>query len=613
MSLRANSARRRLLALGCGVAVPTLVLGFGWFFASLRERASLAREHAAQTRQTAERVVAAVHEGLEELRRREDARPFYLYNYYYSPPEVLSRGDAVAISPLAGEPDDPRVRGYFQVDPGDQVRSPYAPEDTTELPARAREISEIVTTPAFAPLRALSFGQAPLRDVLVAAADAPLTTNMGNFANQLYNALTVPDAPTAPAPPRTARKQVPWASIQQQQALHAPMQQAQAASPVFEQIAQQAPQAQALQVQENPAPPAIDPTDVDYSPMSYLRLGEHWLLQRVVAHAGTGSVQGVLLDRDYLHTTWLPAVAARHAPAEAAPQFVATPTACADAVALGEPLVDTWLCLASPAPPPDSLPLQAGALLGLVALIGASIVVLARAGRRADELSAQKTAFVSAVSHELRTPLTTLRMHAELLQAGLVGPERVAGFHDDLVRESVRLGRLVENVLAVAQLEEGRRVFEFRPHDLSNLVTEAVAGQTPHLLRHGLAAPEVVVPDEPVVVRCDAQAVEQIVVNLVDNARKYANTGDGTGLAITVTTTSDRAILQVCDRGPGIPQADHDRVFQRFVRLSAGAGTQPGTGIGLALVRELARAHGGDARATNRPGGGAQIEVWWPF
>src|SRR4029079_10294579 len=161
---------------------PAALLGVGWLGASLREHAGLVREHEADRRQVSERIAAAVREGLEELRRREHARPLYLYHHFYSPPEVLSLGDAVAVSPLAADPDDPRILGHFQVDPGERVRSPYPVDDADPGPARARQLAALVGTPDFAPLRALSFGE-PRRapDLRLARADtpAPLTTNLG--------------------------------------------------------------------------------------------------------------------------------------------------------------------------------------------------------------------------------------------------------------------------------------------------------------------------------------------------------------------------------------------------------------------------------------------------
>jgi signal transduction histidine kinase len=600
-----------------------------------------------------------VREGLEELRRREDARPFYLYNHFYSPPEVLAVGDAVAVSPLAADPDDPRVVGHFQVDPGERVRTPYPVDDVDPGPPRARRISAIASAPAFAPLRALSFGTpAPLPDRRLASADSPLTTNLGQLSNQAYQAIAAlneADAPTQQRArkqvPVTSRNQVSWAAIQSQQARNVPIAQANDAAPVFQQIAAQqaqnsddsqignsnanvTPQAPAIPQAPRPRPPATVPedmpdragpegqvdhsplpqgTEVDYTPMAYLALGDQLVLQRVVSHADTGSVQGVLLDRAYLLERWLPAVAGRHTPAGEVPRIVADAAACASPQPISEQLPGAWLCLAAAAPPPDRLAFQTGALLGLIAVVGFGVVVVARAARRADELSAQKTAFVSAVSHELRTPLTTLRMHAELLQEGLVAPGSLATFYDDLVRESVRLGRLVENVLAVSQLEEGRRVLDLRPGDLAAHVRDVVAGQARHVASKGFPPVELDLPDEPLTCRFDAQAIEQIVVNLLDNALKYAAEGGPASLRIALETPPGRALLRVQDRGPGIPEAERERVFQRFVRVQrASTAHTPGTGLGLSLVRDLARAHGGDAQVSARPGGGADLQVWIP-
>jgi signal transduction histidine kinase len=638
------AARVRLVALGLGVAVPTVLLAVGWLLASLREHDALVREHAMTRRQAAERIAAAVAEGLEELRRREDARPFYLYNHFYSPPEVLAVGDAVAVSPLAADPDDPRVVGYFQVDPGERVRTPYPADDHDPGPERARRISAVVASPQLAPLRALSFGS-PEAAVLLAmsegsgAQQAPLTTNYGSLGNQVYNDLAQANAGDQDANlraqkrqiPVSSRKQVSWDAIQSQQNRHVPQEQAAESAPVFQQIARNsAPQQQAPPQQAPPPRPAQPALEVDYTPMAYLSLGDQLVLQRVVSHADTGSVQGVLLDRAFLRDTWLPAVAGRHAPAGGALVVTDAQTsrasgpeqACADPHPVSEHLPGVALCFPATAAPPYDLAFQAGALLGLCLVVGIGVVVVARAARRADELSAQKTAFVSAVSHELRTPLTTLRMHAEMLQEGLVAPASVPTFHDDLVRESVRLSRLVENVLAVSQLEEGRRVLELRPGDLAAHLRDVVDGQARHVASKGFAPVDLDIPEDPLTARFDPQAIDQIVVNLLDNALKYAADGPDhisgpkgreASVAVTLTQEPDRAVIHVLDRGPGIPEAERERVWGRFVRVHRESTAHtPGTGLGLSLVRDLARAHGGDARVSARPGGGADFEVWIP-
>ena len=109
---------RRALAMVVGIALPTVLLGVGWLMASLGEREALIREQEQALARTADAVRGAVDESLEELRRREDRRPFYLYTPFYSPPpeEVIALNDPLVASPLAGDPDDIRILGYFQVD-----------------------------------------------------------------------------------------------------------------------------------------------------------------------------------------------------------------------------------------------------------------------------------------------------------------------------------------------------------------------------------------------------------------------------------------------------------------------------------------------------------------
>ncbi|WAS97615.1 sensor histidine kinase [Nannocystis punicea] len=626
-----SPARRRTLALGLGVAAPTLALALGWLFAGLRERTMLAEQRQDELVQAAELLRAAVRESLEELRRREDARPFEHYGRFYRPPEVLALGEAVALSPLAGEPDDPRISAYFQLDPDGRVRTPYALEPGGS--PRALAVEATVAGPEFAPLRALSFGSA------APAGDQSLTLALNDMGNAAYRDLADARRGDALAAeraqkvrlPQTSRNLVTWDAIQSQQAQSAPPPQQASAEPVFE----------AIQQQQRPASfkgnvpsdgsgrtlpkkhvvediPQESGPSLDYSPMAYLRLGETVVLQRVVSHAGAGSVQGAVLDRGRLAGEWLTALVARHALPEATPTLAASAATASCALARpvhDEVLPDLSFCFPAPAPPPGgSLALQLGVLLGLGGVVAAAIVAIARAARRSDELSAQKTAFVSAVSHELRTPLTTLRMHAEMLQEGLVASERLPVFYDDLAHESVRLSRLVENVLAVAQLEEGRRVLQLRPGDLAAQIRDIVDDQARHVERRGFPPVELALPDEPVTVRSDPQAVEQILVNLLDNALKYAADARAAGLRVELAARGDHAVLRVQDRGPGIPEADRDRVFDRFYRVARERDAHtPGTGLGLALVRELARGHGGEAVAVARPGGGAELQVRFPL
>ena len=204
---------------------------------------------------------------------------------------------------------------------------------------------------------------------------------------------------------------------------------------------------------------------------------------------------------------------------------------------------------------------------------------------RLEGASARQRAFVSDAAHELRSPLASARSQLEV--AATVDAGTPAG---ELAREVLvdveRLGRLVDDLLLLARVDEAparRR----EPVDLSGLAAEVVArcasARVPVVLDPG--------PDHgPVVVAGDGVAVRRVLTNLVDNAVRHA----ASRVCVTVASSPDGAVLSVTDDGPGIAAADRERVFDRFTRLDAARGREEGgAGLGLAIVRELVRAHGG--------------------
>jgi len=230
--------------------------------------------------------------------------------------------------------------------------------------------------------------------------------------------------------------------------------------------------------------------------------------------------------RERLRTEWIPSRVARHASGDAVPMVVsAGDGACAVRAPASAVIDGVELCFAPGALAAATTDLdtelgwQLAALLALLCIALLAAFAIVHAARRAQALSRQKSAFVSAVSHELRTPLTTLRMHAEMLDEDLVSDARRPKVHRELVRESVRLARLVDNVLSLSKLEEGRRRLALAEGDLRAHVREVVEGQRALVEERGF---ELRAPDGPALeCRFDPQAVEQIVVNLLDNAVKY--------------------------------------------------------------------------------------------
>jgi len=661
--------RKRTLALLIGVALPTVLLAVGWSMASWRERQSTRRERLAFVERTADAVRIAVDESLSELREREDVRPFFLYNHYYSPPEVLAVSDPVAISPLAQEPDDARVRGYFQIDPDGTLRTPYEADPSHEPGRRSRAVMTALRGPAFDDLRTLAHGNvesglvpiAPDRpdagtEVALVEARAqprgeggragtrvdadlsltpegPLTVSLNQWGQNVYTDVAAaqqgdPEAnlrvqSRGRAAPQTVRNVVPWDSVQNPLAEQA---QRGSAAPRNTRPRMRRPaRARMRRVEvpsqnDEPRPPPLpviqeNQIQVDYTPMAFVSSHGATTLQRVVSHEGTAVVQGALIDRAYVFETWIPEIAER---AGAGLPISVVPAAddadCIARRAASELVAGADICVAPAAltvvtaGADGAMAVQLGALLGLLLIVAFAGFAIDRAARRSEELSRQKSDFVSAVSHELRTPLTTIRMHAEMLREGMVSESKRDRFHEDLVNESVRLSQLVDNVLELSRIEQGQRRMKMTEGDLTAFCRGVIEGQRRLLSDRGVTVRG---PDAEgsVVVAFDRQAVEQILLNLLANAAKYGR-GDEGIVDVEVRKDGEGALLAVLDRGPGIPEAERGQVFERFHRVEREeTAHMPGTGIGLALVRDLSRAHGGDATVHGRDGGGCEVRV----
>lgn len=258
--------------------------------------------------------------------------------------------------------------------------------------------------------------------------------------------------------------------------------------------------------------------------------------------------------------------------------------------------------------------------LTLLLLVGVLISAIATGGwlvvtdlRRQLTLARQKSDFVSNVSHELKTPLTSIRMFAELL-----GEERVTdpGKRREFLRiigaESARLTRLINQVLDFSRLERGEKTWSFSPVDLRDVVREAVETCRPPLEAAGVAI-SVPVESGPIWVSGDRDALVQIVVNLLSNVEKYAAEGREVGLTLVGSSAGGRVQLEVADRGPGVPRGMEARIFEQFVRGDDSlTGGIPGSGLGLTLARQIARAHGGDVRCDPRSGGGSVFTLSLP-
>jgi signal transduction histidine kinase len=257
--------------------------------------------------------------------------------------------------------------------------------------------------------------------------------------------------------------------------------------------------------------------------------------------------------------------------------------------------------------PRSRLPLLLAALALASGLLAAAILLL----RRERALSGLRSDFVSSVSHELRTPLAQIRLFAETLLLDRVRtPEERRRSLEIIDQEARRLTQLVENTLLFSRAERGAVALDREPQDVARLVRQTIESFAPLAgARQARLTAEV---PETLTATVDEGAFRQILLNLLDNAVKYGPAGQE--VRITLEGASKELRLAVEDDGPGIPERDRERVWQRFVRLDRDRETPAaGAGIGLSVVRDLVSLHFGRVSIEEGAGGGCRFVVSIPL
>jgi len=259
------------------------------------------------------------------------------------------------------------------------------------------------------------------------------------------------------------------------------------------------------------------------------------------------------------------------------------------------------------------IPVLGGILLSifLMALVFGGILLSWEVKRTANE-AMQKTSFVSNVSHELKTPLTSIRMYAELLSEDrLTDLEKRKRYLEVMVAESQRLTRLVNNVLDFSRLEQGRKTYRTETLNLGEVLSMILESHRLRIKKSGVdLAIEGV--DQKMMVRADRDSLEQAVLNLIDNALKYASKGGD--LTVELRRNQTMAEIHFMDRGPGIPADRRDKIFEKFYRVDDSlTADRPGCGLGLSIARQLSRDMAGDLRCRDREGGGIVFVLSLPL
>ena len=227
--------------------------------------------------------------------------------------------------------------------------------------------------------------------------------------------------------------------------------------------------------------------------------------------------------------------------------------------------------------------------------------------RRVDRV---RRDFVANVSHELRTPLTAVRGYVEALMDEPPDREQRRAFLEVIERHTGRMERLVRDLLRLARLDAQQETADLHPMDVAALFRSVTADLSERIERQRLHTVLEVAPDAAVI-DADPTKIHDALRNLIENAVNYSP--EGASIELGARLEGGQALLSVADHGPGVPEADLGRVFERFYRVDSSRTRDPGgTGLGLSIVRHLVELHGGRVTAANRADGGAIFTISLP-
>jgi signal transduction histidine kinase len=249
----------------------------------------------------------------------------------------------------------------------------------------------------------------------------------------------------------------------------------------------------------------------------------------------------------------------------------------------------------------------------LLALTVLSLGFLYRMVAVTVRFAERRANFVAAVSHELKTPLTAIRMYGEMLRDGVVSSEaKRAEYYRHITDESERLSRLINNVLEHAKLEKGNGGGLTAETSVAPVMEDVAQMMRAHAAEHGFDLRVEVAADLPFL-RCEVDALKQVLWNLVDNAIKYAAKATDRRITLRADRDDDRVRISVRDGGPGVDARHLAQIFEPFYRgETERTRSTKGAGLGLALVRGLVERMGATVRGRNADGGGFVVEIWFP-
>ena len=612
----------------------------------IRTYAGVAREEQSQLRFFAETLFDHMQEELAALVQREEARTVEAYHV-----TLAAAGGVNQPSPLAGLPTEGFILGYLQNNPDGSMQTPLtqdvdrAPAAYRDLIEQLRQVNQIFNNKKWTLVRSAGAppAQTPSEDTAPVPADSfaerylfskerkgsksalgqqntrleEITASQAvNLAREKKNdkeaqPREAPAAATTQAPEQTAGQKRAVAATAEK-----PAAEAEALKAMPDEAA--APHQQLFQVEVAPLQSVfIDAgriyifrrvaMDNQIIRQGFVLLAEPFLRHLAEMHFNPQPMAGFTRLQLMVNQNGRQQELVKAGAAAAAGALVASRTFPA-------PFNFISASVSGAAIPASAVRRTLNtALSALAAVLLLGLLLIYKSVRSVVDLSERRSRFVSSVTHELKTPLTNIRLYVEMLEQGIAStPEREHAYLQVLGNESARLGRLIDNVLAMARLENKQRPLDLTRGCLEEVLDETRAIMTPKLQQEGFEL--VLQTRQAPVFTYDAQAMVQVLINLFDNSIKFGRQAPDRRITLTIDPSDRWARIAVADTGPGIPRRDLKRVFDDFYRAdNTLTRATSGTGIGLALVRKLVRAMGGRVQAANNDGPGCTITLLLPL
>jgi signal transduction histidine kinase len=494
------------------------------------------------------------------LRDAESLRPYFHYQNLFHDPASVDNGASIVPSPLATAPNDPAIETYFQIDARGTLTVPTVNEEVPELNVKDDEGRRMLDT-----LR-------PNVPAMIAAAK-------------------ISSQPAPPAPPTIVAKNDAQIDVQQQVQQQVLPQSAYAQNASANQIY--------VQLKKSAPVPAVGTkgeVTITLEPLHFALIPRGQVealliaVRKVTTPAGE-LVQGFVVSPEGLM--------ASIDPTRASVIAIDPARSSSDDGALGLSLPSGAVLALAPSPDPSTIAMRKNEIartflvrfvpIAFVALLAGALVLIVVA--RTEQLARTRSRFAATAAHELRTPLAGLQLYGEMLAGDLGDPTQTKQYAQRVADEAARLGRVVTNVLGFSQLERGSLRVQPKRGDLSASLRAEIDRLRPTIAALG-ATLAIDAPDA-VEATYDADAVGQIVQNLVDNAEKYGREAGDRSIAVSLRRAGDVVALSVEDHGPGVARTLRRSLFTPFAR-GDDVDAPAGIGLGLTLSRALARAQGGD-------------------